>query len=147
MTIQIPESNIYKVKYENLIKNLRFELEKIFSFLQLPKTEEFAQLALSRHIRTKERIFWSTSNNYISTWNKKRHYNFLQEVLLKKSLKDIELRKKTFEYFLEYYGTSRSKNFDPDHWLDELPKGVLERVMNEPECLKALKQLNYTIKI
>lgn len=59
---------------------------------------------------------------------------------------DLNKRKKTFEYFLEYYSTSRSKKFKPDHWTEELPKHLLEKVEGDPECLRALKNLRYTIK-
>ena len=57
---------------------------------------------------------------------------------------NFEFKKKTLAYLKEYYGTIRQKSFDPDHWKKEMTPELLKEFLEDSECSKALKLLNYT---
>ncbi len=108
------------VRYEDLVQYPRENLEQIFNYLNISEdNSDLINLSMAKHSRIKK----ADAEN-------ETKLNF-------------EFKKKTLAYLKEYYGTIRQKSFDPDHWKKEMTPELLKEILEDSECSKALKLLNY----
>ena len=110
----------FVVKYEDLVKNPRENLNQIFNFLNISKdNSDLINLSMMKNSRIEKADADNETN-----------LNF-------------EQKKKTLAYLKEYYGTVREPSFEPDHWKKEISSELLREILKNSECSKALKLLNY----
>ena len=144
------------VKYEDLVENPERNIRSLFRFFDVRNIESFVQAAAAKleefqkpEPRTFERIAKRVQldrlqlQKLMGLYGQQRVRRSVQG--LDDSEATLKLRRKSYGYLLEYYGTYRKLNFTHDHWKTELPAKILAEIQNNAECKRALQLLKYPI--
>ena len=151
-------SRIKVIKYEDLIDHKSEIIKDIYKFLNIEYLFSYPEKAIANHFKDDIEQKWNKALEGEIISKKVAQYankGFKGPVPFEKMYHSIPSKRRR-QFFkakklntiveggsFRYYSTLRSKNFQHDHWKNEISKRLLDKIENNKVCKEAMAQLKY----
>ena len=151
-------SRIKLIKYEDLIDHKSETIKDIYKFLDIEYLFGYPEKAIGNHFKDDIDQKWNKALEGEIISKKVAQYvnkGFKGPVPFEKMYHSIPSKRRR-QFFkakklntiveggsFRYYSTLRSKDFQHDHWKNEISKRLLDKIENNKVCKEAMTQLNY----